>query len=88
MALRRTSSPDAGETTKSGDRRVSVLLPLPLSEAYDYRLPGHLAASPGSFVRVPLGRREVVGVVYGAHRREAEGVAVDEFVACVFHGAE
>ena len=65
MALRRTSSPDAGETMNSGDRRVSVLLPLPLNEAYDYRLPGHLSGPPGSFVRVPLGRRELVGVVWG-----------------------
>ncbi len=74
MALRRTSSPDAGEITNSGDRRVSVLLPLPLSEAYDYWLPGHLAAPPGSFVRVPLGRRELVGVVWG----EGGGHVADE----------
>jgi primosomal protein N' (replication factor Y) len=46
--------------------RVSVLLPLPLPEAYDYRLPEGLDAPPGAFVRVPLGRRELVGVVWGA----------------------
>ncbi len=74
MALRRTSSPDAGKTTAPGDRCVSVLLPLPLSEAYDYRLPGHLSGPPGSFVRVPLGRREVVGVVWG----EGGGHVADE----------
>ncbi len=48
--------------------RVRVVLPLPLSSAYDYVLPSHLsspAAVPvGSFVEVPLGARFVVGVVW------------------------
>jgi len=45
-----------------------VLLPLPLSGAYDYRVPGHWQGppiEPGAFVSVPLGRREVIGVVWG-----------------------
>ena len=46
--------------------RVPVLLPLPLDGAYDYRVAGGNALPPGTFVRVPLGRREVVGVVWGA----------------------
>jgi primosomal protein N' (replication factor Y) len=46
------------------DRRVSVLLPLPLAGAYDY-LAGGLALAPGDFVAVPLGNREAVGVVWG-----------------------
>jgi primosomal protein N' (replication factor Y) len=45
--------------------RIRVLLPLPLTAgAYDYRLPPGLAAPPGSFVAVPLGGREVVGVAW------------------------
>jgi len=44
--------------------RVSVVLPLPLSGSYDYRLPAHLVAPPGSFVEVPLGRRQMLGVVW------------------------
>ncbi|MDP6952636.1 MAG: primosomal protein N' [Alphaproteobacteria bacterium] len=44
---------------------VSVLLPLPLAGAYDYRLPESLDAPCGSFVRVPLGPRSVTGVVWG-----------------------
>jgi len=43
---------------------VSVLLPLPFDEAFDYRLE---AASPppvGSFVRARFGARELVGVVW------------------------
>jgi primosomal protein N' (replication factor Y) (superfamily II helicase) len=48
---------------------VSVLLPLPLAGAYDYRLPETLDAPCGSFVRVPLGPRRVTGVVW----REGQG---------------
>ncbi|MDW8314203.1 MAG: primosomal protein N' [Rhodovarius sp.] len=43
---------------------VQVLLPLPLSGAYDYLLPGHLEARPGSFVEVPIGSRSAIGVVW------------------------
>ena len=59
------SNDDPAGRGRPGERRVRVLLPLPLSEAYDYRLPGHVEAAPGSFVRVPLGRREAIGVVWG-----------------------
>jgi len=45
--------------------RVSVLLPLPLSGAYDYIVPAGMALTPGDFVRVPLARRRLVGVVWG-----------------------
>jgi primosomal protein N' (replication factor Y) len=44
-------------------RRVQVLLPLPLTGPYDYLAPAELAVAPGSVVRVPLARRELVGVV-------------------------
>ena len=45
---------------------VSVLLPLPVPGPYDYRVPAGMAAGPGAIVRVPLGSREVTGVVWGA----------------------
>src|SRR5271169_4324375 len=46
-------------------RRVRVLVPLPLPEALAYRLPEEMAVpEPGSFVRVPLGGRSLVGVVW------------------------
>jgi primosomal protein N' (replication factor Y) len=50
-------------------RRIRVLLPLPLDTpgggAYDYRVPnGTLLPEPGSFVAVPLGGREMLGVVW------------------------
>ena len=42
-----------------------MLLPLPLDGAFDYALPEGADLPPGSFVRAPLGRREVIGVVWG-----------------------
>jgi len=48
----------------SPQSRVAVLLPLPLAGAYDYRV-GDQPVGVGEFVVVPLGRREVVGVVWG-----------------------
>jgi primosomal protein N' (replication factor Y) len=45
--------------------RVRVLLPLPLPAALDYRVPnGETAPGPGRFVRVTLGPRRLIGVVW------------------------
>lgn len=44
--------------------RVSVLLPLPLGRGYTYAVPGDMRVAPGDFVRVPLGSRDVNGVVW------------------------
>ena len=44
--------------------RVRVLLPYPFPGPFDYRLPAGMAARPGTVVQVPLGRREVIGVVW------------------------
>ncbi|MBP5858996.1 primosomal protein N' [Marivibrio halodurans] len=54
----------------SEERRVKVLLPLPLGGAYDYRLPPDMTARPGQFVRVPLSNREMVGVVWDPPEEE------------------
>src|ERR1700728_1630314 len=54
--------------------RVRVLLPLPLPAALDYRVPGGEAApQPGCFVRVSLGPRRLIGVVWDGES-EAEEV--------------
>ncbi|MBO0332417.1 primosomal protein N' [Sneathiella sp. CAU 1612] len=45
-------------------RRVRVLLPLSIGDVYDYRAPDSLNIEIGHFVTVPLGKREVVGVVW------------------------
>lgn len=53
---------------------VPVLVPLPAPTAYSYRIPdGMTSIAPGSIVQVPLGPRQVVGVVWD----EADGPAVD-----------
>jgi len=46
--------------------RAAVLLPLPLAGAYDYRVSGQR----GLIVRAPLGRREVLGAVWGPGEAE------------------
>src|SRR5258708_13378016 len=50
---------------KVGRKRVGGLLPLPLSDAYDYSVPEGIEVAPGNFVVVPLGKRETLGVVWG-----------------------
>ena len=45
--------------------RVAVQLPLPIGGAYDYRVGEHLSVTEGDFVRVPLGPRMAIGVVWG-----------------------
>ncbi len=52
------------DETRRVARRHRVLLPLPLSGAYDYRGDVTAAFQPGHFVRVPLGRRHLIGVVW------------------------
>jgi primosomal protein N' (replication factor Y) len=53
------------ETAPGTDRRMGVLLPLPLSGAYDYLVPEGMEVAAGDFVEVPLGSRSVLGVVWG-----------------------
>jgi primosomal protein N' (replication factor Y) len=45
-------------------QRVRVLLPLPLAGPYDYEVIDPLTLPAGSYVRVPLGTREMIGVVW------------------------
>ena len=47
---------------------VSVLIPLALPGPYDYAVPEGLGLVRGDFVRVPLGPRQVNGVVWGPGR--------------------
>ena len=45
-------------------RAVPVLVPMPAERAYTYRVPAGMAVEPGSIVQVPLGPRQVPGVVW------------------------
>ncbi len=44
---------------------VPVLVPMPAERAYSYMVPDGMYVVPGSIVRVPLGSREVAGIVWG-----------------------
>src|SRR5712671_1873250 len=49
---------------------VDVLVPVALDHTYSYRVPSELQLKPGDIVAVPLGAREVIGVVW------ADGVSI------------
>ncbi|MCC7998628.1 primosomal protein N', partial [Escherichia coli] len=53
-------------------RVVPVLVPMPAERPYSYMVPEGMNVQPGSIVRVPLGPREVAGIVC-----EGETDAVD-----------
>jgi primosomal protein N' (replication factor Y) len=50
---------------------ADVLVPVAVDIAYSYKIPAGLSLAPGDFVTVPLGVREVTGVVWSV--REAGG---------------
>ena len=61
--------------------RIAVLLPLPLADAYDYRVPDGLVLRRGDFVSVPLGRRRVAGVVWGLGESDIEAGRIKDVLA-------
>ncbi|MFC3712754.1 primosomal protein N' [Sphingoaurantiacus capsulatus] len=58
--------------------RVRVLVLQHGLGALDYRVPPGLALQPGDIVRVPLGPREILGVVWEADRLPAKEVPVEK----------
>ncbi len=73
---------------RSGDdgkarRRVGVLLPLPLTGPYDYAVPDDMDPAPGSFVLVPLGNRERIGVVWGDGAGDVADDKLKDITACL-----
>ena len=63
MVMSQSSLFNAGETPDTG-HRAQVLVPYPLSRAYDYLVPQNMTVSAGDYVRVPLGKRDTIGVVW------------------------
>src|SRR5690606_10867011 len=45
-------------------RSAPVLVPMPADRPYTYAVPDGMDVEPGSIVRVPLGPREVAGIVW------------------------
>ena len=62
---------------------VSVLIPLPLEAPYDYGVPPGMDAPPGSFVVVPLGARQVIGVVWGVGRGDVEAKKIKDIIEII-----
>jgi primosomal protein N' (replication factor Y) len=52
-------------------RAVPVLVPMPAPKPYSYMVPEGMHVEPGSIVQVPLGPRQVIGVVWDDARAEA-----------------
>ena len=50
--------------------RVPILLPLPFPEPFDYAVPEGTFVEPGCVVRVPLGPRTALGVVWDAQQSD------------------
>jgi primosomal protein N' (replication factor Y) (superfamily II helicase) len=59
---------------------AAVLLPLPLGKAYDYRIPSGMTVLAGDFVTVPLGRRQVTGVVWGAGEGDIDPEKIKDII--------
>ncbi|MGL4635024.1 MAG: primosomal protein N' [Beijerinckiaceae bacterium] len=70
-------SPDINDLFVPADARgstvVDILLPLALDKAYSYRAPAGMALAPGDLVKVPLGNRETLGVVWDRDPDEPAG---------------
>src|SRR5438552_14240424 len=59
------SSDEVGQERSDAAQQIRVLLPLPLPAALEYLTSGGVAPpQAGTFVRVPLGGRSLVGVVW------------------------
>ena len=61
--------------------RVSVLLPLNLPGPYDYRVPPGLELAAGDVVLVPLGARQLNGVVWGPGSHEVAAARLRDVIA-------
>jgi primosomal protein N' (replication factor Y) len=82
-----------GENDRESDRendpaaglpRVRVMLPLPLPEPLDYLMPERAAfPEPGSFVRVSLGPRRMIGVVWDRAGEDSAGESAGEPASAV-----
>ncbi len=63
------------------DRYVRVALPIPLGQAFTYRIPGHLKAPPGARVLVELGRRKCMGLVLDEQASPPPNVPLEKIKA-------
>ena len=67
----------ASSSPASSTGVVDVLVPVALDRAYSYRVPRGLELKAGDVVCVPLGPREVVGVVWAENAKPGLRVRVE-----------
>ena len=60
---------------------VEVLLPLALDSAYSYSVPEDMLLGEGDYVRVPLGPRQINGVVWAVAKSPPEGARLRDVAA-------
>ncbi len=58
-----------------------VLVPYPVDKAYSYAVPEGLALKPGDYVTVPLGKRDVPGVVWDGDPEDVPAKKIKTVVA-------
>lgn len=74
---------DSMQSAFGPGERVSVLLPLPLPGAYDYRIPAAITVTPGQFVEVPFVGRQTTGVVWGGGSSDLPEQRLREVTVCL-----
>jgi primosomal protein N' (replication factor Y) (superfamily II helicase) len=62
-------SPRASTSSTSSTGIIDVLVPVALNQNYSYRVPPGMELAPGDVVCVPLGPREVIGVVWAQNTK-------------------
>ncbi|MCG8447288.1 MAG: primosomal protein N' [Hyphomicrobiales bacterium] len=76
---RKQSNPDGAAHGGSAPETVSVLLPVAAGSPFSYRAPEGTPCPPGTWVKVPLGPREVIATVWDAPQKgEAEDKVAPE----------
>jgi len=74
-------TPSDNDDVFAAGERVAVLLPRPLTTAYDYRVPDGLTLATGDIVRVPLGPSAMSGVVWGPGTGEVDDTKLRDVAA-------
>ena len=78
MAQSDTTTPDSTYA-----HAVSVMLPTPVVGPYDYLIPADMKITDGDYVEIPLGKREMVGVVWGPAMGDVDSAKLRPIERCI-----
>ena len=78
MAQSDTTTPDSTYA-----HAVSVMLPTPVVGPYDYLIPADMEIADGDYVEIPLGTREMVGVVWGPAMGDVDSAKLRPIERCI-----